>query len=140
VGVNIRPSKETNAASPAVTNEPRARAGSSAPMGANVRPSNEMDAASMAVTDGPHADMSRNAHVGAKVRISIAGNSAERQAPTALDMATFRSQAKDALVSLGWKPAIARSAVAAAVAALGPETTLERLIFESLRRCPMPHA
>jgi hypothetical protein len=32
----------------------------------------------------------------------------------------------------------ARAAVEAAAAAQGSETTLERLIFESLRRCPAP--
>jgi Holliday junction resolvasome RuvABC DNA-binding subunit len=46
--------------------------------------------------------------------------------------------AKAALTALGWKPAIAHAAVAAAVAAQGLEVTLERLIVESLKRCPMP--
>jgi len=49
-----------------------------------------------------------------------------------------RTLAREALVGLGWKPAVAGPAVAAAVAALGAEVSLERLIFESLRRCPMP--
>jgi hypothetical protein len=88
----------------------------------------------------PHAVANSNAHVGASVRISIAGGSADPPALTALDLATLRTQAKDALVGLGWKPVIARTAVAAAMAALDPEATLERLIFESLRRCPKPYA
>ena len=50
------------------------------------------------------------------------------------------SQARDALVQLGWKPAIAQAAITAAWAALGNETTLESLIFEALRRCPQPTA
>jgi hypothetical protein len=47
-------------------------------------------------------------------------------------------QAKAALTGLGWKRAIAHAAVAAAVAEQGPDVTLERLVFESLRRCPVP--
>ena len=47
---------------------------------------------------------------------------------------------KAALIGLGWKPAIANAAVSAAAAAQGTEFTLERLIFESLRRCPVPSA
>jgi Holliday junction resolvasome RuvABC DNA-binding subunit len=57
-----------------------------------------------------------------------------------LDAAILRTQAKAALVGLGWKPAIAHQAIAAAAAAQGAELTLERLIFESLRRCPTPKA
>jgi Holliday junction resolvasome RuvABC DNA-binding subunit len=53
-------------------------------------------------------------------------------------MAILRTQARAALTGLGWKPAIASAAVDAAVAAQGPDITLERLIFESLRRCPAP--
>jgi hypothetical protein len=55
-----------------------------------------------------------------------------------LDAAILHTQAKAALTGLGWKPAIAHAAVTAAAAAQGPDTTLERLIFESLRRCPKP--
>jgi hypothetical protein len=57
-----------------------------------------------------------------------------------LDEAVLHAQAKQALVGLGWKTAIAQSAVAAALAALGPAAPLERLIFEALRRCPRPTA
>ena len=55
-----------------------------------------------------------------------------------LDAAIVRTEAREALVGLGWKTAVAGAAVTAATAALGDEVTLERLIFESLRRCPMP--
>jgi hypothetical protein len=44
------------------------------------------------------------------------------------------------LIGLGWKPATAHAAVDAAAAVQGPGMTLERLIFESLRRCPAPKA
>ena len=57
-----------------------------------------------------------------------------------LDVAVLRTQSKEALVGLGWKPAVATAAVAAASAALGAEVTLERLICEALRRCPRPTA
>lgn len=65
----------------------------------------------------------RNAHVGAS---------------TKLDAAVMGTQSKAALVGLGWNPAIAQAAVSAASAALGAEATLDRLIFEALRRCPKP--
>jgi hypothetical protein len=51
-----------------------------------------------------------------------------------LDTAILQTQAKAALTALGWKPAIAHAAVAAAVAETS-STTLERLVFEALRRC-----
>jgi hypothetical protein len=57
-----------------------------------------------------------------------------------LDAAILRTQARAALTGLGWKPAIAHAAVDAAVAARNPGLTLERLVFESLRRCPAPGA
>ena len=69
---------------------------------------------------------------------AVANSNAHVGAPTKLDSAIVRTQAKEALVGLGWKPAIAQAAVAAASAALGAEATLERLIFEGLRRCPRP--
>jgi hypothetical protein len=46
------------------------------------------------------------------------------------------AQAKQALVGMGWKPKIAAVAVQAAASALGEGVALEKLIFESLRRCP----
>jgi hypothetical protein len=55
-----------------------------------------------------------------------------------LEAAVLRAQAKEALVGLGWKPAIANAAAAASVAALGTATTLDRLIFDALRRCARP--
>jgi hypothetical protein len=54
-----------------------------------------------------------------------------------LGAAIVRAQAKAALIGLGWKPAIAHAAVAAAVSAQGTDLPLERLVFESLRRCPV---
>ena len=83
------------------------------------------------------------AHVGTAIhRHAQAGAVAHRNArggaPTKLDAATLGMQAKEGLVGLGWKPAIAQAASAAASAALGTGATLERLIFEALRRCPKP--
>jgi Holliday junction resolvasome RuvABC DNA-binding subunit len=75
------------------------------------------------------------AHVG--VARSTSSNAHETtRAGDKLDAAILRTQAKQALTGLGWKPAIAQTAVAAAVAAQGADATLERLIFEALRRCP----
>jgi hypothetical protein len=82
-----------------------------------------------------------SAHVGAAyATTSSAHASAVVHRPDTFDAAIFHTQAKAALTALGWKPAIAVAAVAAAIAAHGAELTLERLIFESLRRCPAPRA
>ncbi|HEU4728948.1 MAG TPA: HNH endonuclease signature motif containing protein [Kofleriaceae bacterium] len=67
----------------------------------------------------------RGAHVGAGDQLTVA---------------VLRARAGDALVGLGWTRAVAHRAVAEALAAAGSEMTLERLIFESLRRCPVPKA
>jgi hypothetical protein len=80
------------------------------------------------------------AHVGAPGARSSAPASEESKTVSRLDAAILCTQARAALTGLGWKPAIAREAVDAAVAVKGAEMTLERLIFESLRRCPIPEA
>jgi hypothetical protein len=82
-----------------------------------------------------------NPHVGApghgNVHVGAPGHgNVQVGAPAKLDAAIVRTQAKEALVGLGWRPATANAAVAVASAALGTEATLERLIFEALRRCP----
>ena len=53
------------------------------------------------------------------------------------DDAVVRTQTRDALVSLGWKPAIAKAAVEAAASRVGREATLETWIREALRQCPL---
>ena len=57
---------------------------------------------------------------------------------TRLDAAVLRVQARDALVGLGWKPAIARAAVDEACAHVDATATIETVIREALRRCPRP--
>jgi hypothetical protein len=57
-----------------------------------------------------------------------------------LATAVLRTQAKEALSGLGRKPALAVRAVNAAINALGSDASLERVIFESLKRCPRPEA
>ena len=79
------------------------------------------------------------ARVGAPGSASKA-TGAEIKTVSKLDTTIMCTQARAALTGLGWKPAIARAAVDAAAAAQGPEVTLDRLIFESLRRCPAPRA
>jgi Holliday junction resolvasome RuvABC DNA-binding subunit len=80
-------------------------------------------------------------HVGAMSSTGpVEGTSVRASGVRRLDAAILRTQAKAALTDLGWKPAIAHAAVAAAAEAQGDAATLERLIFEALRRCPTPKA
>jgi hypothetical protein len=72
---------------------------------------------------------SENAHVGANER--------QRGAST-FGLAAMRTQARDALVGLGWKSAIASAAVDEASAQVPSAATIEVLIREALRRCPRP--
>src|SRR6185295_9283021 len=57
-------------------------------------------------------------------------------AGTKLDATIVSTQARDALVGLGWKPAIAQAAVNEAWSHVGPNAAVELLIREALRRCP----
>ena len=97
------------------------------------------------------AEPSALAHAGAHVRSSSvtrraahvdapADPGADPSAPSKLDAASLCTQSKQALVGLGWRPAIADAATSAALEALGPDAPLERVIFEALRRCPRPRA
>jgi hypothetical protein len=83
------------------------------------------------------APASGDAHVGVAAE-TLGPRDLNASTPSKLDVAVFRTQAKEALVGLGWKSAIAQAAVAAASASLGTQATLEPLIFEALRRCPQP--
>lgn len=74
--------------------------------------------------DDAHDD--RNAHVGSNERHPRFGT------------VVMQTQARDALVGLGWKPAIARGAVDEACARVGTGVPIEQLIAEALRRCPKP--
>jgi hypothetical protein len=87
------------------------------------------------ITTDPHAHVGAMSSAGPVEETSDCANGARR-----LDAAILRAQAKAALTGLGWKPAIANAAVAAAAEAQGKDVTLERLIFEALRRCPTPKA
>ena len=87
------------------------------------------NAATPVARSGAHVDATPAVRLGAHV-----------DAASKLDGAIVRTQAKAALIGLGWKPTIAHAAVAAAAAALGAELALERLIAEALRRCPVPSA
>ena len=78
----------------------------------------------------------RQAHVGAKTR---QGNTSDTSAGAArFGRAVMQTQARDALVGLGWKPGIARAAVEEACASVGTEVPIDALILEALRRCPKP--
>jgi hypothetical protein len=65
---------------------------------------------------------------------AVAEPPSQAAAPRTDNMDT-RSTARLALESLGWKPSIARAAVDAAIAELGPELALEPLIRAALQRC-----
>jgi uncharacterized Zn-binding protein involved in type VI secretion len=83
------------------------------------------------------------ANAGAHVDVAgvpIANAGAHVDAPGKLDAAILRTQAKAALTGLGWRPAIAHAAVAAAAASSGADVTLEQLVRASLRYCPVPKA
>jgi hypothetical protein len=101
------------------------------------------DAARKGVSDASRPAASAGdtgAHVGAAGARSPAPADAESKTVSKLDAATLGTQARAALTGLGWKPAVARAAVESAANALGLQMTLDRLIFESLRRCPAPKA
>ena len=70
--------------------------------------------------------------------VGVAGGEYAGRVASGLETAVLRTQAKQALVGMGWKPAVAAPAVATAAAALGTDAMLEELIFEALRRCPRP--
>jgi hypothetical protein len=82
---------------------------------------------------GVHVDAASR---GSRVAPSITKADTVEHRSSRLDAAVLRTQAKAALTALGWKSTVAHAAVATAVAAHPGELTLERLIFESLRRCP----
>ena len=119
-------------------------------MASAVRTGAHVDAVAMAsaVHTGAHVDavaMASAVRTGAHVDVSnamtsVAGTGVPVGAASKLDVAIVRTQAKAALIGLGWKPAVAHAAVAEAATALGTEMALERLIFEALRRCPAPRA
>jgi hypothetical protein len=75
------------------------------------------------------ANRAPSAHVGAPPAAAEASQ---------LGAAILRNQTKEALTTMGWKPAIASAAVAAAAAEMEPAATLERWIRAALKRCPAP--
>jgi hypothetical protein len=105
-----------------------------------------VDAADIPIANaGAHVDATdvtianAGAHVNA-ADVTITNAGAHVGAPSKLDAAMPRTQAKAALTGLGWKPTIAHAAVAAAAARSGADVTLEQLIRASLRHCPVPKA
>jgi hypothetical protein len=59
-------------------------------------------------------------------------------ASSKLDNAIVREEARIALVGMGWKPTIARSAIEAAASRVGRDAPLETWVREALRSCPIP--
>ena len=141
-----RPGLAAVAADDALTHEPAIP-----PMTAHVgtaAPAARIDATSIAAPVGHVGTTSPTApaavplaEVGTDVAaLAAADRSAHVGTASRLTATILRTQAKAALTGLGWKPAIANAAASAAAAAHGSGITLERLIFESLRRCPVPNA
>ncbi|MBA3454534.1 MAG: hypothetical protein H0T42_15700, partial [Deltaproteobacteria bacterium] len=80
-----------------------------------------------------------NAHVGSgPVGRRPVGTGTNGRVSSRFEDARMRSQARDALAGLGWKPGIARAAVDEAIAHVGIDVRIEQLIHEALRRCPRP--
>jgi hypothetical protein len=110
-------------------------------VGAGPRPRGAIAAVDASVAAGGVFTTDPGPHVGAMSSTGpVEGTSVRASGVRRLDAAILRTQAKAALTDLGWKPAIAHAAVAAAAEAQGDAATLERLIFEALRRCPTPKA
>jgi hypothetical protein len=65
---------------------------------------------------------------------------AEALKPSKLDDVVVREEARSALVGMGWKPAIARSAMEAATSRVGHAAPLEAWVREALRHCPLPRS
>ncbi len=76
----------------------------------------------------------RHAHAGTNERHAHAGTNPGQR------VTAMRSQARDALVGLGWKSAIAGAGVDDACAHVGTNVTIDVLIREALRRCPRPRS
>jgi hypothetical protein len=62
----------------------------------------------------------------------------EQNPSSKLHEAIVREEARIALVGMGWKPMIARSAIEAAASRVGRGAPLEAWVRESLRHCPLP--
>lgn len=86
---------------------------------------------------GGGSRVTADAHVSAS-SLAVPANGARTSGTSKLDAAILRTQAKATLTRLGWKPAIAHGAVEAAMESLREGVTLQRLIFASLQRCPVP--
>jgi Holliday junction resolvasome RuvABC DNA-binding subunit len=54
-----------------------------------------------------------------------------------LDDAIVREETRIALVGMGWKPMIARSAIETAASRVGRDAPLEAWVREALRHCPL---
>ncbi|MEO7736195.1 MAG: HNH endonuclease [Kofleriaceae bacterium] len=91
-----------------------------------VRRLSSADGAPGAHVDGEGAG---GAHVGAGARATTNNASA--------DIDDLDGDARAALIGLGWKPQIANAAVDRALETLGVDATLEHVMREALKRCPM---
>ena len=86
--------------------------------------------------EGIRFEWKQRAHVGPNERPDE--DKSEERAGARFGDAAMRTQARDALVGLGWRAGIARAAVDEACAHVGVGVRIEELIAEALRRCPRP--
>jgi hypothetical protein len=127
------------AVEPCAEAQPRAHVGAAAAPVAEARTCPHLSAAVEASTS-PDRSAEASLHRAAVATTFLDNTGIHEQPSTRLDAAILRAQSKEALVGLGWKPAIATAAVASAWATVGPQASLEQLIFEALRSCPRSSA
>ena len=91
-------------------------------------------------SDPPHVGPESSPHVGPesspRAGPVLRTESGHRAGPTSrYDSVKLATEAKQALVGLRFPKSVARDAVALALEELGHDVTLERLIFDAIRRC-----
>ncbi|MBC7975173.1 MAG: HNH endonuclease [Myxococcales bacterium] len=96
------------------------------------------DETAMRGADERHDSVARVADARRDPLAETPGRTAVPSSSTMDDFAALCGDAATALTQLGWRPAIAQAAVRDAACTLGPEATLERVLVEALRRCPLP--
>lgn len=78
------------------------------------------------------------AHVGVGVGVAVGSMGAPpASGPDKLQLAKLRTQAKDALIKMGWKPTEAQAAIVIAATRLDASATIEAWLREALRHCPL---
>ncbi|MBC7975777.1 MAG: HNH endonuclease, partial [Myxococcales bacterium] len=85
-----------------------------------------------------HRDRARDESIARETMDHVANTGASDATAIAGGLVDLCGEATLALKQLGWRPAVAEAAARAATSALGANATLERVLVEALRRCPLP--